>query len=296
MITKNNYIEYIIDYFDGNLTPETTDELFSFLEKHPSLKKEFESYGESLDFTTTITPGTSHIELPTKTKFDEFELLCIKYIEGEIPYDEIVKHTENNPDFLHTFKLYEKTVVGANNITYPGKQHLLKRGNYILLKIAAVILPFLILIPAIYQTQKTNSYHYKTRKTLFTHHYQNTQQQYLTSTTPVITHNKPNRKTTHNITTENNRRLTPPEHISTKNTPQLTSFNFDVTYISNKRKVVPSSFHKHKPSLLSLKNAKFIGISLLRRQNIKLEFKDNRLSYFALNTKKFFVKIKKSKL
>jgi hypothetical protein len=296
MITKNNYIEYIIDYFDGNLTPETTDELFSFLEKHPTAKKEFNNYGESFDFTTTITSGTSHIEIPTKTKSDEFELLCIKYIEGEIPYNEIVKHTGNNPDFLHTFKLYEKTVVKSNNITFPDKKQLLKKNNYLPLKIAAVILPFLILIPTIYKSQETIPYHYKTRKTLFTHHYQNTQQQYLTSTTPSINHNKPNRKTTHNITPKNNSRLTPPEHISTKNTPQLTSFNFDVTYISSKRKVAPSSFHKHKPALLSLKNAKFIGISLLRRQNIKLEFKDNRLSYFALNTKKFFVRIKKSKL
>jgi hypothetical protein len=43
-IDRENYGSYFIDYFDGQLDPQGVAELMLFLEQHPDLKEEFESY------------------------------------------------------------------------------------------------------------------------------------------------------------------------------------------------------------------------------------------------------------
>ena len=61
MITRNNYEEYFLDYFDGNLTEVQKKDLFSFLNENVDLKAEFERF--------------SPVELPKEKIFFDKEKL-----------------------------------------------------------------------------------------------------------------------------------------------------------------------------------------------------------------------------
>ncbi len=43
-INKNNYEAFFLDYYDGNLPAEQVAVLLLFVEQHPELKEEFESF------------------------------------------------------------------------------------------------------------------------------------------------------------------------------------------------------------------------------------------------------------
>ena len=43
-LTQKNYETYLVDYLDGKLTPLEVAELLLFLEQHPHIKAEFESF------------------------------------------------------------------------------------------------------------------------------------------------------------------------------------------------------------------------------------------------------------
>jgi hypothetical protein len=45
IIQRSNYETFFIDYYDGKLDEIRKEELFTFLEKNPDLKEEFELYG-----------------------------------------------------------------------------------------------------------------------------------------------------------------------------------------------------------------------------------------------------------
>ena len=49
MIDKNNYEAYVLDYLEGNLTPEQSEGLFAFLDKHPELDVDLDL---DLEFST----------------------------------------------------------------------------------------------------------------------------------------------------------------------------------------------------------------------------------------------------
>ena len=43
-INRNNYEIFFLDYHEGNLSAQQQAKLFIFLEQHPDLKNEFESF------------------------------------------------------------------------------------------------------------------------------------------------------------------------------------------------------------------------------------------------------------
>ena len=43
-INKNNYEAFFLDYHEGNLSPQQVADLLLFIEQHPELEEEFESF------------------------------------------------------------------------------------------------------------------------------------------------------------------------------------------------------------------------------------------------------------
>ncbi len=44
LITKNNYEAFLLDYIEGNLSPEMRAELMLFFENHPELKEDLDDF------------------------------------------------------------------------------------------------------------------------------------------------------------------------------------------------------------------------------------------------------------
>ena len=44
LITKNNYEAFLLDYVEGNLSPEHTAELMLFFENNPELKEDLDDF------------------------------------------------------------------------------------------------------------------------------------------------------------------------------------------------------------------------------------------------------------
>ncbi len=132
-ITTHNYEIYFIDYFDGNLPKSKEQELYTFLEKNPLLKEEFESFEE-----IRLTPEndeffTEKIKLkriPEEADFciTDSEKLCISYIENDISANDkiIFKHKLiNDPQTEKDFKIIKKTILIPNtNIVFKYKNRI----------------------------------------------------------------------------------------------------------------------------------------------------------------------------
>ncbi|HMT29129.1 MAG TPA: hypothetical protein PKD91_07610 [Bacteroidia bacterium] len=126
-INKNNYEEIFIDYYDGNLTAEEVAELFLFLESHPDLKTEFESFNN-------ISLESSSFEFPFKEELKKEEInksnfshYMIASLEGDLSVREI-KMLEAfllaNPTFEKEIKLFQATRLTAADEIFPGKNKL----------------------------------------------------------------------------------------------------------------------------------------------------------------------------
>jgi hypothetical protein len=86
-IDLTNYEEKFLDYHDGNLSPVEVAELFLFIEKHPKLKEEFESF-ENIsidDIETDIAfPDKNLLKQLTNPSIETIDQWLIAEMEGEL--------------------------------------------------------------------------------------------------------------------------------------------------------------------------------------------------------------------
>jgi hypothetical protein len=297
MITKDNYIEYIVDYYDGNLSPEEEKILLAFLHENPEFYEEFLDYGSSIQTKININiPSYDKTEL-LKSEFDEFEKLCIGYLEGQVAEARIKKEIKNDITKQATLNLYLKTRLNSNNITYPYKKALLKKDYKSVIYYAAAILIIIISLPLLLKTS-SKSYEYSPRnnyyfssitkeistKTAKKNKFMVTQQtikkhsdnknKLLAISSPKTTMDSILLQKIKPLRTKNLRtiRIKAPETLLAKREVKLKLNNFRLTE-------------------QNLKNFDFIGNNFFRKNKIKIKIKDNRLSYLAFNTKNFYVKI-----
>jgi len=115
-INRHNYEVFFIDYFDGNLTPDQTNELFLFLNENPDLKEEFDSFEEipihipNETFAAKETLKKNPDALINAANFEEF---CIASVENdltEIENEALVNylranHLEKEFDIFRNLKL-----------------------------------------------------------------------------------------------------------------------------------------------------------------------------------------------
>jgi hypothetical protein len=133
-ISEYNYEAYFLDYHEGKLDAEASRELMDFLERHPELKQEFESFeavslndaDEEIKFDNKESLKKSVDGINAST-FDEF---AVQYVEGTLNSSataEFIAFVKQHPKFESELALYQKTkLVADNNIVFENKESLKK--------------------------------------------------------------------------------------------------------------------------------------------------------------------------
>lgn len=126
-INKNNYEEIFIDYYDGNLSAEKVAELFLFLESHPDLKSEFESF-------SAISLESSALEFPYKDQLKKEEInstnfsqYMIAAVEGDLNAGEIKlleDYLKIHPAHERDYRLFQAAKLVPSDEVFPHKREL----------------------------------------------------------------------------------------------------------------------------------------------------------------------------
>lgn len=143
-INKGNYELFFVDYFDGNLSEELTRALFAFLQKHPDLKAEFESFEPVVLPPENITyPGKASLKkqqvVPTGSINEEnYERFLIAYTENDLTkQDELLlqQFLEKNPSLREEPEKYAKLKLHPDkDIIFENKEGLKKQRALVPLK------------------------------------------------------------------------------------------------------------------------------------------------------------------
>lgn len=162
MINSKNYIEYIVDYYDKNLTESQTKELFSFLSQNKELYEEFLFYGASIKSTFEKEEIKSPAALNEKLKnipnqeTEPSDETFIAYIENDLDAESRIKFEKiisENADAKSKLNLFYSTKLEPENIIFPHKEKLIKKHtlNFRQLSyaasIAAIFIIALFLLP-----------------------------------------------------------------------------------------------------------------------------------------------------
>lgn len=138
-INKNNYEVFFLDFFDGNLSSERKEELFSFLAMHPDLQKEFSEY-ESITLGRDIQifenkTVLKRFELNQSIDESNFEQFCIAWLEGDLSEEQRSKFlvfVKSNPVQEMVFNRFQSLKLHPpKEIVYFGKDKL-KRGSSVI--------------------------------------------------------------------------------------------------------------------------------------------------------------------
>lgn len=137
MINKDNYIEFIVDYYDGKLPKELQDELLAFLEGDPVMYEEFQLFGDN----STAGFGDMSIKAPASlvnqlqsipdSVFSMNEQWLAAYAEGDLVGEEAEKVRNlvtHDPYWYAEYRLMVSTRVSPDRtIVFPNKERLLRR-------------------------------------------------------------------------------------------------------------------------------------------------------------------------
>jgi hypothetical protein len=128
---RTNYEIWLIDYLDGNLDEDRVIQLFSFLEKNPDIKEEFDElthYSVSPDndsFNRKNILKKSISELSES----QFEYLCVAASENDLSERQTAELGEimaENQQKRKTFELIQKIKLTAPEVRYTNKYKLRK--------------------------------------------------------------------------------------------------------------------------------------------------------------------------
>ena len=130
-IDLTNYEEKFLDYHEGNLTAEEVADLFLFIEKHPNLREEFESFeilSISSEETSISFPDKQFIKQLTSPSIDSIQQWLIAEMEGELTLQQRVllsTFIKENPQFENDRILFRNTKLTAGiSEIYPNKEDL----------------------------------------------------------------------------------------------------------------------------------------------------------------------------
>ncbi|CAN5524261.1 hypothetical protein BH11BAC2_BH11BAC2_04100 [soil metagenome] len=132
-INTSNYESWFLDYHEGTLSAENSAELFLFLEQHPELKEEFESFEMMMlpaADPTDLFPDKISLKknnLPDATTIQDW---LIAEMEGDLNLQQraaLLSFLEASPEYQKDRALYAKTKIEANaSIQFPNKSKLRK--------------------------------------------------------------------------------------------------------------------------------------------------------------------------
>ncbi|MCX6294684.1 MAG: hypothetical protein NTX97_01235 [Bacteroidetes bacterium] len=127
-INKNNYEAFFLDYHEGNLSPLQVADLLLFVEQHPELREEFESFENvTLDDLSTISFGDKS-SLKKEININNKDEYFIRSIENILTTEEkglVENFIKQHPQYLPEFELFQKTKLSADtSIVFENKEFL----------------------------------------------------------------------------------------------------------------------------------------------------------------------------
>lgn len=128
-INKNNYEAYFLDYHEGNLTPQEVADLLLFVEQHPELKEEFESFENVKleDYSIPVFENKAFLKKEITSKnIDDY---IIKEVEGVISPAEkalLYNYIKQHPHLSADLELFRKTKLSADSSLVFGNKNRLK--------------------------------------------------------------------------------------------------------------------------------------------------------------------------
>ncbi len=137
-INRNNYEEFILDYYDGSLNPNQVSELFLFLKENPDIKEEFDSF-ENLSIVFD-----ENIVFENKESLKKKDIIPIGTIDSSNYENYFVAELENdltekeandvheflklNPHLAETYHLLKLTKLKPDtSIVFENKEHIKKK-------------------------------------------------------------------------------------------------------------------------------------------------------------------------
>jgi hypothetical protein len=133
MITRKNYEEYFLDYFDGNLSDEEVERLLRFLAANPDLEEEFYLLMEQTADCNITFEDFSSIMVKRNPKIGyqltSFDYLCVAELEQDItPSEKVILEGSiaANAKLRADFDIFQKTKLAEENIECPFKDELKK--------------------------------------------------------------------------------------------------------------------------------------------------------------------------
>jgi len=129
-INKTNYERFFIASMEGMLSKKQAQELNSFLDKHPELKKDFELFQKC---KLTVEPisfdGKEQLKKETITVWNREEYF-VRAIEKDLnaaEQEQLLSFLKKNPEYNKEFALFKKTILGSEVISFEFKSQLKKR-------------------------------------------------------------------------------------------------------------------------------------------------------------------------
>lgn len=156
-INKNNYEAFFLDYHEGNLSPLQVADLLLYVEQHPELKEEFESFENvTLDdlsnvsfenksslkkgLTPPLTTSSVHRtpspkEKETTPDLQKWDELLIASIEGTLTTQESIflnQQLSVDAEMQNNYSLFKQTkLVADTTIVYENKEELKRKERRI---------------------------------------------------------------------------------------------------------------------------------------------------------------------
>jgi len=141
-INLNNYEAYFLDYKEGNLATEKVAELMVFLEAHPELKSEFESFelfhlepGDPIQFDNKKSLKKKVFEPTQNINDDNYEEWLVANLEGDLTNTdklELDEFIEKNPTVKLEQNVFKSTILKPDVAEYFNKRELKKTGVFLL--------------------------------------------------------------------------------------------------------------------------------------------------------------------
>ncbi|MCW3083567.1 MAG: hypothetical protein JWP12_933 [Bacteroidetes bacterium] len=128
-INRNNYEAFFLDYHEGNLAPQQVAELLLFVEQHPELKEEFESFENfSLEDLSNISFGdTSGLKKQiTVENKDEYFIRAIENNLNPTEQQLVDQFLKQHPQYKVDFELFQKTKLTADRSVVFADKDILK--------------------------------------------------------------------------------------------------------------------------------------------------------------------------
>lgn len=129
-INKHNYEAFFLDYHEGNLTPQQVADLLLFIDQHPELKEEFESFENVTieDYSSIVFESKSELkkEITVENK-DEYFIRSVENTLTSADSKLLKDYIKQHPQYLQEFELFQKTKLSHDNAIIFENKEVLKQ-------------------------------------------------------------------------------------------------------------------------------------------------------------------------